>query len=297
MANQQQLPVICFQVQPMRPSPQFRQQFGPTGYWIPPKPRESNVLLPGLTTNNWYRYDGTQVQQMQPPPEQSRRLYSQHSMYYEEGHFWIVKGDASTHQVGDGKDNLRLNPQSYGFNDTEADSDSNSDSDEADSSDSDDEGAITGTWEHLRFNHINLQSYARFEAQYRCLIVQDLNQAWVNQILPHLYREPQQPPQPQPAGGLLGDLSILIALVAFSVPESRVHNALLQSMQHRYVPHQGLGSNGQGWTPRRGVVVSVYSLIDPQTANTSRPTLHPRSAPATLQRFERGRGPYGKFFP
>lgn len=243
----QAFPRILFQVKCMRPSDRFAQNYGRTG-WIPPEPFGSNLPFRAYTTDQWYLYDGQRVQLIPAPRRGAPALYRETSLYYSDGHFWAVNGDATSNRVGEGQNNPPLNSTSYHFT-----SPANTADPEKSSSDDDDDDGIPGAWQLLKFDHEHNGSYAYPEGENRYLNLQHATQPWIIQALPPAFLHPQQnlsiPQQgqvPQPNGGIIGDLPILIALLAFSVPESRVHEALLQSVRLRYQPHTRLGGRGSG---------------------------------------------------
>ncbi|KAF2871177.1 hypothetical protein BDV95DRAFT_607448 [Massariosphaeria phaeospora] len=113
------------------------------------------------------------------------------------------------------------------------------------------------SWQPLRFDHSNTDysSYLTNAGQHPTLRVQRSDQQWPRMLLPDIYHA-QIWTNTQAYGGLTGDLPILLALIAHSVPRDR-----LPSVLPTLFNEGAWGVHQLRWprTNQRGVVVTVYT--------------------------------------
>jgi hypothetical protein len=181
--------------------------------------------------------------------------YSTFSTYYGDGQgFWVVKGDAAS-----------PNP------------------------------ATGYAWKPLRFEYpqdhdSDIKDYSSFltnAAAHPTLYVQRDDQQWPRLLLPNIYHAPPHcriGSDRSQWGGLKGELPIFLGLIAHSTSREWLPSVLPRTfIGGAWIAHQW----GLPWTPRRGVVVSVYTC--PPT--TSNPT---GSTEQDLEDYEEGL--YGNYF-
>ncbi|KAF2746050.1 hypothetical protein M011DRAFT_459574 [Sporormia fimetaria CBS 119925] len=138
-------------------------------------------------------------------------------------------------------------------------------------------------WHPLRFNH-STTDYASFltnAGQHDTLCVQRRDQQWPRMLLPDVYHT-NMVTESQQYGGLVGELPILLALVAFSTSRDWLENVLPLVFKdggwqiHSYkVPRMD----------KRGVVVTVYTCPS---------TLAGGSTKTDLEQYEHGC--FGKYY-
>ena len=129
-------------------------------------------------------------------------------MYIYNATVWTVDYDATVVQVGDGFETSA----SSGYS-TETEEGQVSQEDEDD-------------WVSMSFNHLtNSVSYAGRRLQKWRLCVERDDQDWARQILPDVYMAQAQPDNPQ-HGGLIGDLPLLLGLIAFAVRDTEATTVL-----------------------------------------------------------------------
>ncbi|KAF2647821.1 hypothetical protein K491DRAFT_685214 [Lophiostoma macrostomum CBS 122681] len=112
-------------------------------------------------------------------------------------------------------------------------------------------------WHPLRFDHHD-RSYASFvtnAGQHNTLRVQREDQAWAKLLLPDIYHTPMRTEDTR-YGGLIGELPIFLALIAFSTSREYLPSVLPRVFsQGSWVVHP----YQQPRTDQRGVVVTVYT--------------------------------------
>ena len=305
--QQSSLPRVWFRVDCMAPNNRFLPRSDQNFAWLPPRPRYSNILVSGPTTGRWYEYNNWETRQVQQPDFHTAVHYKTFSFYLNDQIFWIYPSDAPQNKVGDGSGNPRVGsrPETEG-------SEESSSSDEYSSNSSDDDRNAED-WVPLKFHcpfpgDTTYTSYATTRALQTTLTVQRANQPSLSQLLPDRYLLPsEQRTTQQPLGGLVGELPILIALIAYSVRPSRVDPALTHCLRQQYLPHNGQRGDGckycatcshydanrSAGIDRRGVVVRVYYELQSGGIQAGRVQQHTPAQKLAL--FEAGR--YGKFIP
>ncbi|KAK5112306.1 hypothetical protein LTR85_011578 [Meristemomyces frigidus] len=205
----------------MAPHPHAPERMSTGGRWLPPKARGRNCKG---STVAFYCDGQRSIVATQVPPQ--AQLYKCFSVYHDRAIIWTVGFDASQNHVGDGIDNTAA--AGTGQHDSD-DEDEDADEDEEDDSDEDEDEAAIQTpaidnpdWTTLTFRYSNnYVSYAgqRLEQQRLCL--KNQSQDWATQLLPDTYRAVSQTSNTR-YGGLNGELPLLLALVALSIPARSV---------------------------------------------------------------------------
>ena len=173
------------------------------------------MIEPGDTTGKIFYFDGMTAAEVTSLPA-GMTLFKSTSVYYEStSGFWAVPYDASSYMVGNGR---------------QANDDDNDESEEDASGEEDtEEENPLGyfDWHQIQFNwdEQRYSSLVWIVGEHAQVQIQRPDQLWLPQILPEQYHTQQVTPHPA-YGALNGDLSILLALVAFSVRPSRVQDAV-----------------------------------------------------------------------
>ena len=216
----------------MAPTDLFHQRSGSNGEWLPPRPLHSNRLIYGYTTGVWYAYHNWSTTLVDPPDPRTVTEYKTFSFYMNNQSFWIYPEDAVRNKVGDGTGNARISQ--------------GDDSEESGSSDEpyDEGNPRVQDWAPLTFHYpiprdTTGTSYAAARnAPHSTLNLQRPDQRALSQLLPDRYKAPADRRRaPIPWGGMVGDLPILIALIAFSVSPDRVDHYLRHCLRAAYQPH------------------------------------------------------------
>jgi hypothetical protein len=230
-------PHFWLQVQKMQTSPNFNRR-SENGTWKPPKPLGSNVIAPNVSAP-WYEFNNWRAQRigtLNSPG--NKKMYKAYSFYADQDRLWVWPSDATLNKVGDGRPG----------GPTDDDSDSEDTSDEED-----DPSAVTDDWSLLSFSrpiehdpYPNARrSYAMTRGSAGRIGLQAQNSTALRELLPDRYLAVPGNSTAQPGqGGMIGELPILIALVALSVVPGEVDWALANCFRPVYVPHQG--ARGQG---------------------------------------------------
>ena len=173
----------------MQENPEHTPRVDPWGRWVLPRSVGSNKLIGGNDSGKYWHCRGDdiiQVEENMPPPGHFKTF----SVYYDDGTFWITRGDASTQLIGAG--------------------DSNKESGTGHGED----------WHRLTFeyNEITYASYLTNAGENYQLRVQRPDQDWPRMLLPnHYHNQLISHPAYQQYGGLTGELPLFLALMAFSV--------------------------------------------------------------------------------
>lgn len=197
----------------MAPDPWLDDHTDPRDRWLPPKKKGSNSLhiIPGqnTTVNFTFYYNGetTSLLNAQQVAALHTRVvpYETYSMYHARGFFWTVDYDATRTKVGDGKH--------------AEDSDTE---DITDSDTSDDDNEEHDDWSELSYDRAEVEglqslSYVGRHGRKGRLLAQRRDQTWAHHLLPDGYQS-RIITSDRRAGGLAGELPLLIALVAMSLP-------------------------------------------------------------------------------
>ncbi|KAL9091254.1 MAG: hypothetical protein Q9165_004888 [Trypethelium subeluteriae] len=231
VSTQAPAPAFFFQIIKMRQHPGVRSRHTVGNFWIPPRAEGYNQRVPGDTTNQFFFFDGTTTRPMRSLPP-GRAQFRTCSMYYDDTTtgFWVIDYNALSNPVGDGsqedgsQDNFAMRPGEL-----------------ADDEDDDDDDDYMD-WQQLGFRSEDDDDYANDYTSYvTCagekprLLLQKETQQWARELFPERYYAEVQRTiaanhrnQHPEWGGLIGELSLILALIAFSVREDEV----AQAVQH-----------------------------------------------------------------
>ncbi|KAI7206589.1 hypothetical protein KC343_g3015 [Hortaea werneckii] len=253
-------PAFFFTVGVMVPDPHRtpRVTSGTTGgRWMPPKAMGGNIR--GTVMN--FKHDGRRTTTVSALPSTVRE-YKCYSVYHDHAYLWTVDYDATAERVGDGRDTTAANGNGNS-NDSSDESDNSSDSS------SDEEGEEERPdWSTMSFSlGTSYASYAGQRQQQQRLHCRRRDQLWATQLFTDIYTAQQENRNPQ-YGGLNGELPLLIALLALTMPPEYLPTYLPQCIGHTWnvYPPNTL-PRGCGWIDRRGLVVRV--LYDPGTTSAA----------------------------
>ena len=273
-------PAFFFTVGVMIPDPNRtpRVSSGATGgRWMPPKAMGGNIR--GTVLN--FKYDGRKTTLVSALPSNLRE-YKCYSVYHDHAYLWTVDYNAIAERVGDGRDTTAANGNGNG------DDSSDGDGSSSESSDDEEEEEERPDWSTMSFSLGNsYTSYAGQRQQQQRLHCRRRDQLWATQLFTDVYTAQQENQSPQ-YGGLNGDLPLLIALLALTMPPQYLPQYLPQCIGNTwnvYPPNTFLRGCGcrlescelclHPWDPfdmnsagidRRGLVVRV--LYDPATTST-----------------------------
>ncbi|KAI6837815.1 hypothetical protein KC332_g799 [Hortaea werneckii] len=252
-------PAFFFTVGVMVPDPNRtpRVTSGATGgRWIPPKAMGGNTRGTVLK----FKHDGRRAT-IVPALPSTVREYKCYSVYHDHAYLWTVDYDATAEKVGDGRDTTAANGNGN-CNDS-------SDEDDSDNESSgEDENEERPDWSTMSFSlGSSYTSFAGQRQQQQRLHCRRRDQFWALQLFTDIYTAQQENRNPQ-HGGLNGELPLLIALLAFTMPPQYLPTYLPQCIGHTWnvYPPNTL-PRGCGWIDRRGLVVRV--LYDPGTTSTA----------------------------
>ncbi|KAK6431822.1 hypothetical protein LTR95_012011 [Oleoguttula sp. CCFEE 5521] len=242
------------------------------GDWRPPRAQGKNkhkVWPSGWRSHALFHHHNgttTRLQQASLAPRLDR--YGTCSMYFANACIWVVNCDATQQAIHDGEDNDtpdrgRTHPQEF----------------------------ATRDWSHVQFNAVSAKpdvwkkvSYVTYDGAQEKLLYQRNDQQWARKLFPDRYSQMGERSigtDPQ-LGGLVGDLPILLGLVALSVDPRGMQDRIPAIVRGPpwVLPHDQ--DRTVGWDEKRGVLVEVWARSD-----------DPESVPA-LKRYEQGGS--GKFF-
>ncbi|KAK1060889.1 hypothetical protein LTR74_011465 [Friedmanniomyces endolithicus] len=233
----------------MAPNPEARPRIFPNNRWKPPKRLGNNWRGPATT----YYHDGQNTTVHLGGLPTTAQRYNQYSVYHDHAYIWAVDFDASQEKVGDGRDDSadRVEPEVERQ-----------------------EGEVDNhDWETLTFHELSqYRSYAGLRLELQHLRLRSSTQIWPDQILPDTYRATQSTPH-QGYGGLVGELPLLISLMALALPPSFVPTGLPSCMANPWRVYPVLQiARGLGWLHRRGLVVTVF--YDTNTTTTQQDLYH-----------------------
>ncbi|RMY72385.1 hypothetical protein D0862_14468 [Hortaea werneckii] len=255
-------PAFFFTVGVMYPNPNRtpRVSSGATGgRWMPPKAMGGNI---GGTILS-FKYDGRRAA-IVPALPSNLREYKCYSVYHDHAFLWTVDYDATAEKVGDGKDTTAANGSGDG-NDSSDESDTSSESSDDEEEEEEEERP---DWSTMSFSlGASYTSYAGQRQQQQRLHYRRQDQLWATQLFTDIYTAQQEHQNPQ-YGGLNGELPLLIALLALTMPPQYLLQRLAPCMGNTWnVYPPNVFHRGCGWIDRRGLVVRV--VHDPATTSTA----------------------------
>ncbi|KAF2096092.1 hypothetical protein NA57DRAFT_59151 [Rhizodiscina lignyota] len=231
-----------FMLDRMIPSGDVMPRYTSHGIWMPPVVMGGNRKEPGDTTGVLFYFDGNTVHRWQQSIEDLQLTpYRVMSFYYDQGRFWCVPFDATTQTIG-----------------------GNEDDDEDDGNDN----HAPDAWGLVGFQHEwdpsqTYTSYIMRNGSQPRLICQRPSQRWPRTLLPpNFHSQDFTSDDYAQYGGMIGELNVIIALMAFSVKSHRVEQTLPQCMrQDRWRgPTLDTDSNiGRGWKDQRGIIVRIWT--------------------------------------
>ncbi|KAI7467044.1 hypothetical protein KC357_g7214 [Hortaea werneckii] len=252
-------PTFFFTVGVVIPDPNRtpRVSSGATGgRWMPPKSMGGNIR--GTTLN--FKHDGRRTAIVHALPSNLRE-YKCYSVYHDHAYLWTVDYDATAERVGDGRDTTAANGNGNGNESSDEDDSSSESSDEEETEERPD-------WSTMSFSvGSSYTSYAGQRQQQQRLHCRRRDQLWATQLFTDIYTAQQETQNPQ-YGGLNGELPLLIALLALTMPPGYLPTHLPQCIGNTWnvYPPNTL-PRGCGWIDRRGLVVRVF--YDPGTTSTA----------------------------
>ncbi|KAI7210274.1 hypothetical protein KC333_g8309 [Hortaea werneckii] len=186
------------------------------GRWIPPKALGGNIR--GTILN--FKHDGRRTTWVSALPL-TLREYKCYSVYHDHAFLWTVDYDATTERVGDGRDTTAANGNG---------NDSSDEDDNSSESSGDEEEDERPDWSTMSFSPgASYTSYAGQRQQQQRLHCRRHDQLWATQLLTDIYTAQQENQNPQ-YGGLNGELPLLIALLALTMPPQCLPQYLPQCM-------------------------------------------------------------------
>ena len=235
----------------MRPRRDIRERVTRGGRWLPPKADGNNERY--SSTRFYHDSQTTAVVDSIPATALPDKTFS---IYYERAVIWNVDYDATSQKVHDGRETSAAEgAAAEGELDVEV---------------SDDE-ELRDDWAPITFSHLqDYISYIGRRLDQLRLCIQRPNQIWAQHILPDPYTAQEVR---QSYGGLIGELPLLIGLMALAIPEEHVQGHIPRATGNPWqVPNF---ARSAGWQDKRGLVVRTYA--DP-----------PQSSLEDLREYENG---------
>lgn len=211
-------PQFYFQVDPMRDASRFPRL--ECNEWAPPRRLGANRLVSDADSQVFY-HDGFATVRRPLPDHLRQQSYMCYSLYADEhAGIRLVPYDASSHQVNDGVDH-----------------DAHDSSDESGAS-TPDSLPLRPDWRHLSFdslpnNHRQISS-AVHNGRFTHLLAYHRLQEWVPQLIPERYIGPDPVRSDSGQGGLVGDIALLLGLLALSVPFQQMYALLPALVQEHW---------------------------------------------------------------
>lgn len=230
-------PEFCFTVKEMRPHSEVVDVVDGQGVWHPPQAQGHNVVS---GTTQAFRCNGTSIEPIplsRIPPDTTTALYGTSSVYVYQDAFHIVNYDATQYAVGTGVDeppspsptslSRSTSPLEHLSVPQPRQTPIQVQQQRIQQQVQQQQQSATHnlpSWARLRFQHLParhaFRSFATPEGTAIRLQTQRPDQAWwARRLLPEAYWAPNKAwTHVQEKGGLVGELPLLMALVAFSVP-------------------------------------------------------------------------------
>jgi len=203
--------------------------------WTPPKGLGKNIkqAIPGSNHNGVFHYKDGKTTASKLPEDCTE--YQTCSMYTCDAVFWLVMYDATQHKVDDGNDGDEGAQPLY----TNGSRVSHADESKPD-------------WRKLHFDLIgnpgNKLSYATAKGLSTRLLHQHDDHEWTRQLLPHPHLSDRCNDGPD-KGGLVGDLSVLLALLGFTMKDEEIMTTIPSLVRE---PFWELPSKGKERCPHGG---------------------------------------------
>lgn len=252
-------PHFLFSVAEIQQSHEWNDRIA-DGEWQPPRPLGSSIRRPSRTADKYYRYRNGRVWEANTPTS-GWKTFRTYSFYHSGGKIYVYPADATRHTVADGRGNSRRTRATTRIPAANSSSD-----------DSDVDDTHTWDWRSLNFAYLDendgsATSYACYRGRPNLNGVKMLRddqqlRRTIGELLPNEYIRQTTRAQPThsaggiPRGGIVGQLPILIALLAYSVPEADVDATLISHFRYPYHLHGGRRSAGCKCSPY--VVLSCW---------------------------------------
>lgn len=181
----------------MRADPNTQQRQDNHGTWLPPRRNNQLLRAAGCPAGQYFYFNGVTKRSTLyvPPPgyvlPPGAEVYKECSVYVNRAKFWTVSYDATRQAVL--------------------------------------EGPNCQDWHEIAFHYSGQTwtSYVDHAGEHERLLVQRPNQIWVNQLLPDRYHAAQSIADEYPQfGGMVGDLPLILALIAFSMAPQYVSSTM-----------------------------------------------------------------------
>lgn len=161
----------------------------PDGHWEPSTNAGANVRRGGGVSGVWWYCNKQYFQavELDDGPPIGSSLYKTYSVYYSDGcGIWVMDADATTLTNGDWH-----------------------------------------SWHTLTFDHYDdYSSYLTNAGEHHTLCIQRSGQRWPTLLLPDIYHTGRRITSASQYGGLIGELPILLGLIALSTPRAWLPNVL-----------------------------------------------------------------------
>ena len=176
-----------------------------------------------------------------PPP--NARVHKTYSIYYDRAIIWTVDYDAVDEQVNDGNEsNPSEDTPGDGVTQRNLESQSTASSELGESEDGEEqaeqatESEWKDDWAPFKFDHKedNLLSYAGRHQPHSRLCIRRRDQEWAKKLLPDSCSA-QSETNDESHGGLIGELPLLIGLMALAVPAAQLAVGLCQAMGRPWI--------------------------------------------------------------
>ena len=201
----------------MQQHPSVPPWYNNNGMWLPPKALGCNYSVPGDTTSSFFFFDGQVTRYPVSQLPTGLAHFRTCSLYYHEtlDGFWAINYDATQHMVGNGAQ--QGEPQTdYGGDDSHWGMD----------------------WARIGFvpgsgDENDYTSYVTCAPAHERLLLQKDTQIWAKKLFPERYHADlthtipmNHPNQRFDRAGLIGELPLILGLVAFSAREEEVSQAV-----------------------------------------------------------------------
>jgi hypothetical protein len=221
----------------MYPESSIVQRFSSHGRWRPPKALGHNLgLLPAL-----FFFDGNKAASITTSLSAlplNAEVHKTYSIYYDRAIIWTVDYDATQEQVNDGNESSPSeDTPENGITQRSFESQSTASSVIGESDDGDEQQRGQSEWKDdwapFKFDHEehNLLSYAGRHQPHSRLCIRRRGQEWAKKLLPDSCSA-QNETDNASHGGLIGELPLLIGLMALAVPAAELAVGLCHAMRH-----------------------------------------------------------------
>ena len=259
-----QQPSYAFSIKAMAPRTGIQEQWSHHGRWRPPKALGNNLSDDPMFFFFNPRNDTANYTVTLPDLPPDAKVHKTYSIYWERAIIWTVDYDATQEQVGDGMEGnppkglleqLDHPPRVMNMSGFQVQSSASSDVGE-----SDDDHEYRDEWAPLKFNHRDRDrlSYAGRRQPHSRLCVRRLDQEWPQKLLPDTCSAEDMSDDPW-HGGLIGELPLLIGLMALAIPKEELIPGLCASIGRPWTaPHfeRAAGCKSSAYTAKDILIVN-----------------------------------------